>query len=181
MEQKLNERQERFCNLFALKADTFCNGTRAYLEAFKTDNNATARVEACKLLKNPLITNRINELLEEAGFNDGFVDKQLLALITQWGDPRTKIKAISEYNKLKQRILDRSEVKTVSISQILDDLEREDPAPTPEVKKEVIEDIEKLKQDLKNDELLVKIIGKADNNLAIIKKSELNTKEHKIL
>ena len=48
--------------------------------------------------------NRINELLTKEGFNDENVDKQLLAVINQHADFKSKVMAIKEYNNLKARI-----------------------------------------------------------------------------
>lgn len=108
MERQLNEKQELFCNYYVSK-EFFGSGVEAYAEAYGADlsnqkeyNNS--KVSASKLLTNPNILLRINELLDEAGLNDSFVDKQLLIAITQNADLNSKVKAISEYNKLKQRI-----------------------------------------------------------------------------
>jgi hypothetical protein len=49
-------------------------------------------VNAAKLLTNANICKRINELLEEGGFNDQNVDKQTLFLINQQFDYRAKAK-----------------------------------------------------------------------------------------
>jgi hypothetical protein len=50
-------------------------------------------------------------MLDDAGLNDNFVDKQLLFVISQHADLNAKMKAIEQYNKLKQRITDKSETK----------------------------------------------------------------------
>jgi hypothetical protein len=50
-------------------------------------------------------------LLEETGLNDEWVDKQLSAVITQWADMPSKVAAIKEYNKMRGRIIDKSEIK----------------------------------------------------------------------
>jgi hypothetical protein len=59
------------------------------------------------LLSNAKVCERINELLTDKGLNDQFVDKQLLFVITQHADFGSKVNAIKEYNKLKQRIIDK--------------------------------------------------------------------------
>ena len=46
------------------------------------------------------------------GLNDVFVDKQLTFLVTQHSDLGNKLGAIKEYNKLKQRIIDQSDIKS---------------------------------------------------------------------
>jgi hypothetical protein len=63
------------------------------------------------LLTNSNILSRINEELDAAGLNDNFVDKQLLFAITQNADLSSKVRAIQEYNKLKQRIIEKLETK----------------------------------------------------------------------
>jgi len=105
--RKLNPKQERFCILYASDREFFGNGVQSYLEAYELDSKKssynTAKVNAHKLLTNTNILNRINELLEEEGLNDVFVDKQLKFAITQCAEIGSKIRAINEYNKLKGR------------------------------------------------------------------------------
>ena len=105
----LTKKQERFCNLY-VSEEFFGNGTEAYTKAYDVDvSNGTgsARSAASLLLTNIDICHRINELLDEAGLNDTFVDKQLLFMITQNADFGNKMAAVREYNKLKQRITDK--------------------------------------------------------------------------
>lgn len=114
-EDGLNDKQRLFCKHFVSK-EFFGSGVEAYAEAYGLDLSNqkeynTAKVNACKLLTNANILLRINEELEDAGLNDNFVDKQLLFAITQNADLSSKVKAISEYNKLKQRIVAKSETK----------------------------------------------------------------------
>ena len=52
---------------------------------------------------------------ESEGLNDAFVDKQLLFLISQQDDKTNKNAAIREYNKLKQRITEKMEIKSDGI------------------------------------------------------------------
>ena len=112
---ELNEKQLLFCKLFVSK-DFFGSRVEAYAEAYGLDltqqkDYNTAKVSASRLLTNANILLRINEELEDAGLNDNFVDKQLLFAITQNADFSSKVKAIGEYNKLKQRIVSRAENK----------------------------------------------------------------------
>lgn len=111
---KLNLQQEEFCKLFALgDKEVFGNGTLCYLQVYgaehlikykKPMNYMVAGAAASRLLKKVKIINRINTLLEEGGFNDQNVDKQHLFLINQYGDLKSKLGAIKEYNVLKKRI-----------------------------------------------------------------------------
>jgi hypothetical protein len=113
----LNLQQERFCQLYATDVEFFGNGVETYLEVYdidKTNKNwyKTACVCASKLLSNDKVIARINELLDSQGLNDGHIDKQLLFLINQFSDFGSKIAAIREYNKLKQRITEKTDITT---------------------------------------------------------------------
>lgn len=113
---ELNPKQELFCQLYATDREFFGNGVQAYIEAYDPDTSVknwykSACVSASKLLSNAKVYNRINELLDEAGLNDSFVDKQLLFIISQHDDKSSKVAAIREYNKLKSRITDRLDVR----------------------------------------------------------------------
>lgn len=55
---KLTPKQDEFCILFVKYGD----GTKAYKEAYKCDNNTTARTNAHKNLQKPIIKARIEEL-----------------------------------------------------------------------------------------------------------------------
>lgn len=109
-----NLQQEKFCQYYVSQG-FFGNGVETYLEVYDIDRSKanwykTACSAASRLLSNVKVCERINQLLDEAGLNDGFIDKQLLFLITQHDDKGAKLNAIREYNKLKQRIVDRSDV-----------------------------------------------------------------------
>jgi hypothetical protein len=111
----LTAKQELFCQNF-VSAEFFGNGVQSYINAFKVDlkkPNAynVAKTEASKLLTNPNLLTRINELLDTAGFNDSHVDKQLLLVITQNADFSSKVAGIREYNKLRGRITDKINVE----------------------------------------------------------------------
>jgi phage terminase small subunit len=115
MSNKLNPNQEMFCQLYTSSTEFFGNGTQAYIEAYEIDIKkpgayAAARVSACRLLTKDNILKRIDKILEETILNNEFVDKQLAFLITQHADFSTKMRAISEYNKLKQRITEKQEI-----------------------------------------------------------------------
>jgi phage terminase small subunit len=114
--KELNERQKLFCKYY-VSEEFFGNGVRAYCMAYGLDFTDIkeyngAKVSACDLLTNPNVLACINEQLDEAGLNDNFVDKQLLFALTQNADMSSKVKAIGEYNKLRQRIIDKSKVET---------------------------------------------------------------------
>ena len=108
MERDLTLQQEEFCKNY-VSQEFFGNGTQSYIDAYGIDVEKkgaydVARAGAYENLSKPHICKRINELLDDAGLNDQFVDKQLLFLINQHADFGAKVSAIREYNKLKQRI-----------------------------------------------------------------------------
>lgn len=114
-EDGLNQRQEKFCQLYATSRELLGNGTQCYIEVYDKEDengnkrkghlsNETARANASRLLTNANIIKRVNELLCAEGFNEENVDKQHLFLINQHADLKTKLGAIKEFNELKQRI-----------------------------------------------------------------------------
>lgn len=117
-DKKLNPKQELFCQLYASETEFFGNGVQAYIEAYEPDTSQknwykAACASASRLLSNVKVCERINQLLESQGLNDQNVDKQLLFLINQHADFKSKAAAIKEYNKLKARITDRLDVTTL--------------------------------------------------------------------
>jgi phage terminase small subunit len=114
--KELNERQKLFCKYY-VSEEFFGNGVKAYCMAYGLDpmdikDYGVAKSNAYEQLTKPHILSYINEQLDEAGLNDNFVDKQLLFALTQNADMSSKVKAIGEYNKLRQRITDKSKVET---------------------------------------------------------------------
>lgn len=110
-----NLSQELFCQNYALKGEFFGNGTQAYIDAYNIDTNKsgayqTARAQASILLTKTNILERIDEILEDWGFNNQHMDKQLWLAATQNADMGAKVSAITQYNKLKQRISDKLEL-----------------------------------------------------------------------
>lgn len=100
----LTPKQIRFCELYATDREFFGNGVQSYAEAYGCEANASARVNASKLLTNANILTYINEILETGPINDAFADKQLGFLMTQNADKNVKLGAIKHYSDLKQRV-----------------------------------------------------------------------------
>lgn len=122
--QKLTPKQEKFCVLYTTKEDFFGNGVQSYIEAYQVNKKrkgayAAARTNASRLLTNADILRRIDELNEESGLNNAYVDKQLYFLITQHADLGVKLRAVQEYNKLRARYklaLDLNTNKTLNVN-----------------------------------------------------------------
>lgn len=113
--QKLTPQQELFCQLYASDREFFGNGVQSYIEAYGVDTSKpgwynVAKSGACENLTKPYILERIDEIFQAHGLNDQFVDKQLEKLIVQDADFNTKMKAITEYNKLKSRITEKKDI-----------------------------------------------------------------------
>lgn len=113
--EELNERQERFCQLYATDREFFGNGVETYLEVYDIDKSKpnwykTACSAASQLLSNIKVFSRINEILEQQGLNNQNIDKQLLFLVNQHSDFHSKLGAIKEFNALKQRITEKKEL-----------------------------------------------------------------------
>lgn len=120
----LSEKELEFCRVYTAPGEFFGNGTHAYLEAYKPDLTkknwyANARQSAAQITKRQSICNRINELLDKGGLNNEFVDSQLLFVIQQHEDLAAKVAAIKEFNKLRQRIIDKQETTHILPQPIL--------------------------------------------------------------
>ena len=113
-ERGLTLMQEEFCQAFLNRdVELYGNGTKAYLATYgkrhfeKTGKQMKYEVAASlatETLKKTYVIERINKLLETGGLNDENVDRQLLFVVNQSADLSSKIRGISEYNKLKARI-----------------------------------------------------------------------------
>lgn len=106
---------KKFAELYTSDTEFFGNGVQSYAEAYDIDlvtkgNYKTAQVNASRLLSNAIILDYMNKLLDEMGLNDIHVDKQLAFLITQNAELGVKMSAIREFNKLRQRIEEKTKV-----------------------------------------------------------------------
>ena len=123
---KLNIRQEAFCQLYAGSGEYFGNATISYaiafnisiphpgntkesLKVFDKANNICA-ASSSRLLRLVKILNRCDEVLREK-LTDNEADTELSYVIKQRGDLKSKIRAIGEFNKLKGRIIEKREVE----------------------------------------------------------------------
>lgn len=111
-ERGLNMRQELFCVYYASDREFFGNGVQSYIEVYEPNQSRpnwykSACAAASQLLSNIKVCKRISELLSVEGFNDEFVDKQLLFVIAQHDDKSAKVAAIREFNKLRGRITEK--------------------------------------------------------------------------
>lgn len=109
---ELNPKQERFCYLYVHDKECFGNATRSYAAAYNidiTEDDNVVRATASTLLTKQNIKDRVRELLD-ALINDTVVDMELASVIRQNKELSSKVAAIREYNKLKARIVDRTDI-----------------------------------------------------------------------
>jgi len=108
--EELTLKEELFCRNYASSREFFGNGTRSYMDAFQTEDAHSASVLASRLLGKVGICQRIASLLTLQGWNDEFVDKQTLFLITQNADLKAKAAGVKIYNEVKKRITQKMEL-----------------------------------------------------------------------
>lgn len=138
--QNLTIQQELFCQYYVKTVETRGNGLQSYNLAydkrleeqskddavydidketgkrtivetstyFKVEN--ICKSEASNLLAKPNVSKRVTELLNEM-LTDEIVDGELAKVVLQDGQLKPKVSAIQEYNKLRQRIVDRQTVE----------------------------------------------------------------------
>lgn len=155
LREKLTPKQISFCDLYASDREFFGNGVQSYMEAYGLDinkkNYQIAKSEAYKNLTKPHLLEYINAIYETRGLSEAFVDKQLEKVINQDADFKSKVAAIKEFNKLKGRIIQKTENlnKTVTIGAVLHRIQTNndkirDAKPSKDVDN-VINNLEKIK------------------------------------
>ena len=113
--ERLTTKQEMFCQYYASPAEFFGSGTTAYSLAYGYDltihkQKNICQVGATQLLAMPKINRRIDQLLDDLGFNDQMADKRLSELMLQRDEKSISLGALREYNKLKARIQEHIDV-----------------------------------------------------------------------
>jgi len=120
----LNQKQEKFCQLYFGGGENFGNGVWSYIIAYELNvplisyssldeeqkrSYEVAKANASELLTNTNIITRGDCLLDELIKNE-IVDRELVRVIMQNEELSAKVSAIKEYNKLKQRIVDKTDI-----------------------------------------------------------------------
>ena len=103
---KLNLKQETFCQSFVFNKECFGNATKSYAEAYNidiSDGDESVRGHASRLVANGSIKQRLQELLDIL-INDTVVDLELASVIKQNENLAAKVSAIKEYNAVKKRV-----------------------------------------------------------------------------
>lgn len=107
--KNLTLKQEWFCKYYM---EEKWNATQAYIKAYSVKNKWTAKTNASRMLTNANIWIRIGELLNEEWLNDMNIDTELLGLVKQNDNLGIKLRAITEYNKLRKRYDESLKVST---------------------------------------------------------------------
>lgn len=100
------------------------NATRSYAKAFNYDITDDKKANTCasegsKLIRYPNIKVYMRQHLEDNGWNDEAMDSRLRQIAYK-GKDADAVNAIKEFNKLKQRIIDKFEHEgNIGITQIL--------------------------------------------------------------
>lgn len=107
----ISTEMEKFANLYATDYSLAGDPYACYLECYELEPHEEGKpnlvkAKAQELLRHPGVSARINQLLQESGFNDQNVDKQHLFILNQFADLNVKMKGIEHYNKLKKRTND---------------------------------------------------------------------------
>lgn len=104
----LTEKQKLFCYLFTTDKDCFGNTTKAYRTAFNCTYDS-AKANGARLITNDSIIAYINKLLDDS-FSEKEADRALSSVMRQTKDLPSRVAAIREFNKLKQRITEKTDV-----------------------------------------------------------------------
>lgn len=133
-EERINPQQELFCRYYTQNSEFFSNATLAYAEAYEYDLDFldrtrkkdkkgkeipgtseydkaynTCSVNGSRLLRSNKIQAFIRKCLNEM-LTDEVVDGELVKTILQNYELPSKMAAIREYNKLKQRITEKTDI-----------------------------------------------------------------------
>ena len=112
VQDELNPKQELFCQLYVNNIGTFGNATSSYATAYDLDIDGVgdeqkqaykvANASGSRLLVNVKVKERIIVLLNDL-LKDNVVDAELAKVIMQDRKLESKISAIKEYNRMKER------------------------------------------------------------------------------
>ena len=86
-------------------------GYTVKVDALKSNNRSMeniSNVEAIRLLRKPMILERVNYLMDQLITNE-YMDRELTFVAMQRGDLHAKVSAIREYNKVKDRTSEKLE------------------------------------------------------------------------
>lgn len=133
---ELTPQQELFCRFYTQNSELFGHVTLSYAEAYGYDLDSlskekpliseepkkygdseydlaynTCAANGSRLLRNDKIQKRVITLLNEY-MRDEVVDAELVKVIMQNYKLESKVAAIREYNKLKQRITEKTDITT---------------------------------------------------------------------
>lgn len=115
--KKLNAMQKRFLTYYLFDPETRGNGKGSWSLACEgRQSSATCVTRAVETLKNPLSKMYMQDLLLENGFNEEFVDGELIKVVKQDERLGDKVSAIKEFNNLMGRTKEHTQAQGISIT-----------------------------------------------------------------
>lgn len=125
VELELSPQEVKFCEIFWTDNACMGNGTRSYAKAYEisleqlegeseqeTKRRYSDTSSYCSRLLNQSRIKQYLTLLIQNSFNNQAVDDELAKLIRQNAKLEPKLGAIREFNRLKQRILDKIDLSS---------------------------------------------------------------------
>ena len=111
LSDELTEKRKLFCDLYITDRECFGNAAKSYRTAYDLTPKQykAAKANAHRLLRDPKVIAYIDEI-RDAAFNERFADRELTTLMKQNRDLPAKATAIKEFNKLKQRITEKTDL-----------------------------------------------------------------------
>lgn len=106
--EKLTEKQAMFCLLYTTDKDCFGNAARSYMRAYNLSEKQykSALAHGYRLVVNGHVRKYIKKMLLDR-YKHSFVDSEHSKLISQDKNLIAKLGAISEYNKVTNRLKER--------------------------------------------------------------------------
>ena len=111
---KATERQKRFASLFVSSKVTSGNQYQSAIKAGFSHN--TAIKGSIDILGKPIVQELIQKELDKINFNDELVLTNHKQAVVQNKDMSSKLKGVELYYKITGRLVDRREVKRLSVT-----------------------------------------------------------------
>ena len=156
---KLNSQQIKFCEEYMVNG---YNGTQAYATAYSSDNLNVCAVEACKMLRKPLVVKKIKEIegdYEIIGHSLGIDKKKILSKINEGLEAKRQtyhqgllVGEGPDYNAVNNAIItwakltgefeaEKKQITIEDISDITKDPSKMSPEEREEIKAQILKEL----------------------------------------
>lgn len=113
LEWHLNPRHLRFCKIYTSNEEVLWNWVRSYAKAYGIEDKIDTHYKSIQVCSSRLLWNviicRYIRFLIDLQYSPEIIDKQLMLFSLQKEDKRIAISAIQELNKLKWRIVEKTD------------------------------------------------------------------------